>query len=309
MYLTRAFAAPALYLGWAICCTAADILSPEAWSMKLWGFAWRYKTGLVSVWLLLGLFGLLTLMPKKAWGWVIDVWAILATGLGVWTMVDWLLEGGRPYAPFSSADELGTLAAVSCFIACMVNTPIPFLASFGALCVSESRGALIGLAAGFFAALGLVRGLLATASAAIVWLVIGGHTRLVDDDGVQQRVIEWYAAAKDIAKHPLGLGHSGWYHLSMSITPSGALIHVIDRAHSLVLDWALIGGIPGALMLLAIFALALWNVRGDRAIRGALVAYFAGMSFLYDAPVTGAVFVILCAFALVPHERRYAPAN
>ncbi len=87
----------------------------------------------------------------------------------------------------------------------------------------------------------------------------------------------------------------------------------VDRAHNLVLDWLVAGGLAGGAAYLSLFAAALlllWR-RGraeDAVLAGLLVGDFVALLFLFDSVATYLLFATVLAYIHAGAARRSAPA-
>jgi O-antigen ligase/tetratricopeptide (TPR) repeat protein len=191
----------------------------------------------------------------------------------------------------------------------------------GALWASQSRGPVVGLAAG----LGLCAVLAAAASgrrrvaAALLVVSLGGSLALVGASRAalpglgrlgglldpasrtaQERVLVWDAMADLVASDPAralrGYGPDSLMYVLPAHLPE-ALVRLTgdqtyDRAHNILWEWWLAGGLPGALALLALyvsaFAVGFWKLGllpSRRALVGAMICLLAGVALGMGLPL------------------------
>lgn len=186
------------------------------------------------------------------------------------------------------------MARTSRFLCCFWG--FVFFVNFSMIYMSQSRGAAVAAIVGAAALVFLVSsprvrlwGAVAI-GAAIFALIVGpllnlGVPRLrqITDSGFDDpRFWIWGIALKGIAQRPVfGWGQEGFLF-------AGGAEQAIDRAHNLLFDWLIVGGVFGA----AAWGWFLWCVRGGiaRAFEGGeraalyafLVVYLVTNMFLFD---------------------------
>jgi O-antigen ligase/Flp pilus assembly protein TadD len=208
------------------------------------------------------------------------------------------------------------------------------------LWLTATRGAVVGLAAGAvalaLAALwrGGARARRWAAAALVLTLLAGGgviaasHSPLAQRSAMLARFGEigsgdatgavrlrvWAIAWQAIRERPL----LGWGQENFTTAVDRHFDPVlardaewVDRAHNLVLDWLVAGGVVGGLAYLSLFAVALallWR-RGraeDAVLAGLLVGDFVALLFLFDSLATYLLFVTVLAYLHAGTPRRDA---
>ena len=296
MQRARLLLALGLCLCWSGSCLVADWRSSVAWGLKLWGASVN-SPGLIETGGTLAVLAMALAAPRAWWEWIWQAGAWAVGGMAVWGMEIWVREQhatGQAAGPFTNADQFGIACVVGAFVAARArNWPMAGLALAGAV-LAECRGAALGLVVGLViwlgARWGMVLGVLA--GGVVVW-------RHSDLDSLGPRVDLLHRAIWGITQRPLGWGHAGWLWLEVRATPLGMVWDMNDRAHSLVVDWMLVGGLVGASAMTGLVGWALvrlW-VR-DRLAAATLGAYLVSMSTLYETWVSGVVLMLLVGYSM-----------
>lgn len=217
------------------------------------------------------------------------VWAVKLWGLNpAWGTPGlaeaWLLLAALVLAVRFVPRPVCGLTALGAILGSIGHAPLPGL-----------RGSVMALAAGSLALLP-ARWRLRTALAAAgpVFLALWLHP---DNASNLQRLSLIRRALASIAEKPWGWGYGGWIWREAIATPYGMTIDINDRAHCAPLDWAIIGGVLGAVAMTAFVALALWQARRQRAIFAALVAWSVAMLTFFPTWSMDAALVMLAAAA------------
>jgi O-antigen ligase/Flp pilus assembly protein TadD len=123
---------------------------------------------------------------------------------------------------------------------------------------------------------------------------------------VESRFLIWQTAWEGAQERPVfGWGHEGYmYVFSEHYNPEMWKQEPwFDRAHNVFLDWLIVGGFPGLLLYLLLFAIALWYVWKSEAfefveqalLTGLLAGYFFNNLFVFDNIVSYWLFITLLA--------------
>lgn len=315
--------APLLYLGWCLSVTLADLLSQAAWQTKLWGLNPEVGTpGLVEAWLLFGWLAWVSWQREVDWAFI---WTILRVAMAfvcAEALLQWLRGLPEPTGIFSDPDQLGAFAAIGCFLVVIgiENRWMAVMLACGVVLTvmaSGRRGALIALCCGLATLLPRRWFWILSPTFAValgmVWLAHGN----TGSDAARWSLL--WRALDGIAQKPWGWGHGGWVWAeilsapgtSAQITRPCRWINAIsafcvpdspllttwvanDRAHVICLDWAIMGGVFGALCLAALLGLSLWRARHDQPLFAAMVAWTVAMAMLFPTWAMDALFVVLC---------------
>ena len=287
---------------------------------------------------------------ERDWRWFWDCWlwaGTIVTGFGAFQ----LYMGGSLYGGGMRFDSslgapvyLGTFALWQIGIAAWRLTQRPRfpwhwavlpIAAI-ALYASGARAAMLGCAAGIAVA-GLLwpqlrhRWLLAFGLTAVIGLLgadmLASNNRLAikiygvaqgTDASAMTHLVIWQDAAKGILERPLlGWGPEGERAVDAKYPDPRVDIGPMhwDRAHNVILDWALDGGVIGLAAYLSLWAaagMAIWRLPGtERAVlAGLLVAYFVNLLFVFDSISSYIPFVMLLGwlhFQTASWPRRYQP--
>lgn len=175
-----------------------------------------------------------------------------------------------------------------------------------AIYLSDSRGALLAVCAGlglyaYLQSSQFIRRVAVTAILGIVALMILDRNNLlwVRTAAIANdpRVELWTWAWHGILQRPwLGWGHEGFHYL---FAMQGHLIggQPFDRAHNLVLDWLVQGGVFGCAAYLALIGTTAWGVRKEPAFLAFMLAYAVNTFFVFDTLSTYIPLVSVIAFA------------
>lgn len=278
-----------LYGIWLACVSWASFWGTADWGYKIWGIAPQNGTpGLMSS----VLCGVLHVGASrlKDWKWVWQGFALFWGLVAAAALVEW--RGGRLFWPFSDSDQAGLWGLLGVFIALRAGERY-----IGVLCgimmvLSQSRGAFCGLLGGLALMWGPKRFLVG----------LGGFATLLWWRGLTDSEWERLGLAKralqGIWLRPWGWGYAGWTWINMQATPSGVRMEVNDRAHNVVLDWALLGGILGAIALIAMWGLAFKILlKNDRKVAALLLAMGFALFWMFPTWEGDLVFVLVCGYA------------
>ncbi|MBI5591215.1 MAG: O-antigen ligase family protein [Deltaproteobacteria bacterium] len=134
-----------------------------------------------------------------------------------------------------------------------------------------------------------------------------------------ERQLLWPISLRGIADRPvLGWGQEGFNsvfgaHFSLRLTSAW-----FDRAHNIILDWLVTGGILGLMAYLSLFAASLWllwkNARdlslAEKALySGLMFAYFFHNLFTFDNIVSYITFATLLAFIQFKSTEYVSPSD
>ena len=197
-----------------------------------------------------------------------------------------------------------------------------------------SRGSFLGILAGFFT-FGIIMGLKSRRSApkriiiyalisilaftTLLWSV--KDTTFIQHNKILSRLVNtssssktrftvWNIALQGIMEHPLlGLGQENFnYVFDHYYDPGmGDEEAWYDRAHNVILDWTVSGGLLGGLAYLGMFILTLWylwkpsqtknlSVTEKALLSGLLASYFVHNLFIFDYINSYVLFFSLIAF-------------
>jgi hypothetical protein len=273
---------PGLYLLFCLLVTRADLASGASWGVKLWGLAPGHGTqGLVGTWA--GLFVVICLHDlqnrtwERLWRWI--ALAMLGICWVSFLMTPWQdqLLHDRSTGLFSDPDQLGVFSALAVLVLIRQRALLWAIGPLVLVGLCQSRGAVLGLGIGAAVMLGwpgLVLGICALI--ALCWLRVPSAALL-------DRLALVHQALNAIWAHPWGgWGHGGWFWFSALANDQGLQFAVNDRAHVIWLDWALVAGVPGALVMTGIAGLAAWRLRYERHMLAILIAYTVAMSTLFE---------------------------
>lgn len=180
--------------------------------------------------------------------------------------------------------------------------------------LSGSRGALIGVCAGlaFYAYLNagsLARKVSITAILGLIAFAaldqsnqLWVRTAAIAND---PRVNLWQWALHGFSERPwFGWGHEGFRYVFiqfghiMSYQP-------FDRAHNLILDWLVQGGVVGCAAYLSLIGVTAWGLRREPALLALIAAYLVNTMFVFDTLTTYITLFSIVAFsACLKQERR-----
>ena len=324
----RTSAVIGLLLGWFALAAAVSVDGVYAWvgtPERHWGFvSWM----LVALALVSGA----TLRNSErdrladgaaAAALLVGLWSIAE--LAGWRPVELLGAGSRPAGPYGSSAYLGAGAACLCAAAVgvaadesrsrmsRIGAGVGATSSLVAVVASGARAAWVGLLGAALVTLVLRRPPLRPTSAVVALAVVlvvataaftgvtGRLTGATGDGsggGVRGRLDEWRVAMRMVLDRPLtGFGPEGHrIAFAGAVDDSYERNHgrdpLPDRAHSVLLDAAVTGGVPGSLALLALMALAARRCasalrRAPPAVAGlaaAVLAHFVQSLFLFPVP-------------------------
>lgn len=249
-----------------LACFAAAAIPAAAGNGRFMG------TALALCWFLA-----LAAQPKLDFVWRVFAWIAVASAAGAAIQLPWL---PRPPGPFSSPNDLGAFAAVALFLCLRHRFRFPAAASLMAVALSQSRGAVLAVAAGgvvwvwrgpkrfkLAAALGIIA--VAAGIAILLWRP-------------EARLNIWRIGLELAAKQPL----TGWGIGGVEIWP-------LDHFYSVPLDWLIATGMIGAAagLWLAVTATRL----ADHETRAILAAWAVAGLFLSATPIMWALLLAVLA--------------
>lgn len=263
-----------------------------------------------------------------------------------WSLAETEFAGGRLGGAFSQPALLGAASVLTAPIAAAVGLDqkeaavwralgwIALAGSLFSLLGSQTRGAWAAMAVVFAVVLivhrsgvsavwrraqplsrGLLGAVVAGSVALAVWTVpVMSRLRAIggSDGGLAGRVDEWQVAARALADRPIiGWGPEGYRiafgaHVDVDYVVAHSRQVITDRAHSGPLDVAVVGGLPGGLLYVAILVLlgiGLWRVVGAGEVRHAgmalgVLGYFTQQLVLFPVAELDPLVWFLAGLAL-----------
>lgn len=222
----------------------------------------------------------------------------------------------RVHSLIGNASYLGNYAALCLFLCWWLysrglkrTATIGAIAAFISLGLSQTRGAVLALLAGFIVALWLMGRFRRIAEAITVAGMVAVIFAYALPDNVDflarlrptlsnERWEIWETAWRAFQARPLlGWGHEGfaWGWKIFADPNSWQASLPYDRVHNFVLDRLIEGGILGLGAYLALLAATAWKVRNDPILAGLLACYLTSNLFIFDVIVTQLFFVAILA--------------
>ncbi|MEK6591548.1 MAG: O-antigen ligase family protein [Pseudomonadota bacterium] len=301
---------------------AADLM---AWrpSLALFSTIERFDGYMALVWAF-GYFAAAAALLRGLWRHYLAgmmIVAFLALGAAVYQLAGWFATGfptpPRVYGSIGNPSYLGTYAALCLFLAAWLWkagwrrwAALGFASSLVSLVLSQTRGAVLGAILGGLAAMWLSGRWRAKQIAifGLASLVLAGMVAYALPDWpslarfrptiANERWEVWAVALDAFTRHPvLGWGHEGFAQAFLMLADKGAPQGMLpyDRAHNLLLDKMVEGGLLGAGAYVALFLAAASAARKQPILIGFLVCYAVSNMFLFEVLVTQAAFLAFLA--------------